>query len=93
MTVSCDFYGMNEDKVTLEVEERFLREQQRFDFEGERYVILSLVWTKNGPKANVMPAWEYTSVHEKSPRVAALAVKGGEEPPVVREIDRLRRTP
>lgn len=93
MTVSCDFYGINEDRVTLEVEERFLREQQHFDFEGERYVILSVVWTKNGPKANVMPYWEYASVHEKSPRVAALAIKGGEEPSSVREIDRRRRTP
>ena len=93
MAVSFDFYGIDEDKVTLEVDERFLRERQAFDFEGERYVILSVVWTKNGPKANVMPHWEYTSVHEKSPRVAALAIKGGEEPPSVREIDRRRRTP
>ncbi|MBI3326512.1 MAG: hypothetical protein HYZ81_07405 [Nitrospinae bacterium] len=93
MTVSCGFYGVAEEKVTLEVEERFLREQQLFDFEGQRYVILSVVWTKDGPKANVMPYWEYTSVHEKGYRPTVWPIVESEEPPFVREIDRRRRTP
>jgi len=92
MAVSCDFYGVEEEKITLEVEEQFLREQQLFDFEGERYIILSVVWTKDGPKANVMPYWEYVSLQDKRPRLTALAL---EEPPaespVVREIDQRRR--
>lgn len=91
MPVTCDFYGLEEDKVTLEVEERFLRERQLFDFEGERYIILSVVWTKDGPKANVMPYWEYTSLQEKAPRGAAWGSEGAAEPPLVREIDRRRR--
>ena len=92
MAVSCDFYGVGEEKVTLEVEERFLQEQQIFDFEGERYVILSVVWTTDGPKANVMPYWEYMSLPGKGYRAIALAFEGGEERPLVREIDRRRRT-
>jgi hypothetical protein len=92
MAVTCDFYGVEEDKVTLEVDERFLREHQLFDFEGERYIILSVVWTKDGPKANVMPYWEYTSLHDKSRRTAAWPAEGEKEPLVVREIDRRRRT-
>jgi hypothetical protein len=89
--VTCDFYGVEEDKITIEVDERFLREQQLFDFEGERYVILSVAWTKDGPKVNVMPYWEYTSLHDKSRR-GVMAVPEEGEPPVVREIDRRRRT-
>lgn len=91
MAVWCDVYGVEEEKITLEVEERFLREQQLFDFEGERYIILSVIWTKDGPKANVMPHWEYMSIHEKRPRVMALTLEEEGEPPVVREIDRRRR--
>ncbi len=90
MTVSCEFYGVEEDKIRLEVDERFLREQQLFDFEGERYIILSVVWAKDGPKANVMPYWEYVSLHEKPRRAMAWAIEGGMEPSVVREIDRRR---
>ena len=26
--VICDFYGVEEDKITIEVDERFLQEQQ-----------------------------------------------------------------
>jgi hypothetical protein len=92
MTVSCDFYGMEEDKVRLEVEDRFLRERQIFDFEGERFIILSVVWTKDGAKANVMPYWEYVSLHEKPRRAVAWAVEGGGEAPGLREIDRRRRS-
>ena len=92
MAVTCDFYGVEEDKITLEVDERFLREHQLFDFEGERYIILSVVWEKDGPKANAMPYWEYTSLRDKSRRVAAWSAEGEKEPIAVREIDRRRRT-
>lgn len=88
MGVMCVFYGFEEEKVTLEVEERFLHEHQIFDFEGERYIILSVVWAKDGPKANVMPYWEYTSLQEKVRRGAGWAAEGDIEPPLVREIDR-----
>jgi hypothetical protein len=90
--VPCDFYGVEEDKVTIEVDERFLREHQLFDFEGERYIILSVAWTKDGPKANVMPYWEYTSLHDKSRRGMTMTTEDEAEPPLVREIDRRRRT-
>jgi len=90
--VTCDFYGVEEDKITLEVDEQFLQEQQQFDFEGERYIILSVVWLKDGPKANVMPYWEYTSLHDKSRRAVVMPVEAGGEPPLVREIDRRRET-
>jgi hypothetical protein len=89
--VTCDFYGVEEDKITLEVDERFLHEQQLFDFEGERYIILSVVWTKDGPKANVMPYWEYTSSHDKSRRGVITPTDDQGEAPLVREIDRHRR--
>jgi hypothetical protein len=89
--VTCDFYGVEEDKITLEVDARFLREHQLFDFEGERYIILSVVWTKDGPKANVMPYWEYTSLHDKSRRTVAMPSEDEAEPPLVREIERRRR--
>jgi hypothetical protein len=92
MAVRCDFYGVEEDKITLEVEEQFLQERQLFNFEGERYIILSVVWAKDGPKANVMPYWEYTSLQDKSRRGPVWAVEGETEPPLVREIDRRRRT-
>jgi hypothetical protein len=92
MPVRCEFYGIEEEKVTLEVEERFLQERQVFDFEGERYIILSVVWMKDGAKANVMPYWEYTSLQDKAHRGAALAAEGETEPPLVREIDRRGRT-
>jgi hypothetical protein len=88
--VICEVYGVEEEKVIIEVEERFLQEQQQFDFEGERYIILSVVWTKEGPKANVMPYWEYTSLHAKSRRGVAAPSEGDGEPPLVREIDRRR---
>lgn len=91
MAVRCDFYGVEEDKITLEVEERFLQERQLFNFEGERYIILSVVWAKDGPKANVMPYWEYTSLQDKSRRGPLWAVDGETEPPLVREIDRRGR--
>jgi hypothetical protein len=90
--VICDFYGVEEDKITIEVDERFLQEQQLFDFEGERYIILSVVWMKDGPKVNVMPYWEYTSSHDKSRRGVIMSVEADGGPPVVREIDRRRRT-
>jgi hypothetical protein len=90
--VTCDFYGVEEDKITIEVDDRFLQEHQLFDFEGERYVILSVAWTKDGPKVNVMPYWEYTSLHDKSRRGVAMAHESESPPPVVREIDRRRRT-
>jgi hypothetical protein len=90
--VICDFYGVEEDKITIEVDERFLQEQQQFDFEGERYIILSVVWTKEGPKANVMPYWEYTSLHTRSRRGVVVPVEAAGESPLVREIDRRRRT-
>jgi hypothetical protein len=90
--VICDFYGVEEDKITIEVDERFLQEQQLFDFEGERYIILSVVWMKDGPKANVMPYWEYTSSHDKSRRGVIMSVDAEGAPPLVREIDRRRRT-
>jgi hypothetical protein len=90
--ITCDFYGVEEDKVTIEVDERFLHEHQLFDFEGERYIILSVVWTKHGPKANVMPYWEYTSLHDKPRRGAVMSPEDTIEAPVVREIDRRRRT-
>jgi hypothetical protein len=90
-TVICDFYGVEEDKITLEVDERFLQERQLFDFEGERYIILSVVWAKDGPKANVMPYWEYTSLHDKSRRGVVTSVEAAGSPPLVREIDRRRR--
>jgi hypothetical protein len=92
MAVTCDFYGVEEDKITIEVDERFLREHQLFDFEGERYIILSVVWTRDGPKANVMPYWEYTSLRDKSRRATAWPAEGEKEPPLVREIDRRGRT-
>ncbi len=92
MAVTCDFYGVEEDKITLEVDERFLREHQLFDFEGQRYIILSVVWAKDGPKANAMPYWEYTSLRDKSRRVPAWSAEGEKEPISVREIDRRRRT-
>jgi hypothetical protein len=88
MAVTCDFYGLEEEKVTLEVDERFLHERQLFDFEGERYIILSIVWAKDGPKANVMPYWEFNSLQDKAHRGAAWATEGETEPPLVREIDR-----
>ena len=88
--VICDFYGVEEDKITIEVDERFLQEQQQFDFEGERYIILSVVWTKEGPKANVMPYWEYTSLHTKSRRGVVMPVEANGESALVREIDRRR---
>ena len=90
--VTCDFYGVEEDKVTIEVDEQFLRESQLFDFEGERYVILSVAWTKDGPKANAMPYWEYTSLHDKSRRGMIAVPEEAGETLVVREIDRRRRT-
>ena len=90
--VICEFYGFEEDKITLEVDDRFLQEHQLFDFEGERYIILSVVWMKDGPKANVMPHWEYTSLHDKSRRGVVMPVEAEREPPLVREIDRGRRT-
>jgi hypothetical protein len=90
--VTCDFYGVEEDKVTIEVDERFLQEHQLFDFEGERYIILSVAWTKDGPKANVMPYWEYTSLHDKSRRGVIMANEDEAQSPLVREIDRRRRT-
>ena len=90
--VICDFYGVEEDKITIEVDERFLQEQQLFDFEGERYIILSVVWMKDGPKVNVMPYWEYTSSHDKSRRGVIMSVEADGGSPVVREIDRRRRT-
>jgi len=90
--VRCVFYGVEEDKIMLEVDERFLHEHQLFDFEGERYIILSVVWMKDGPKANVMPYWEYTSLHDKSRRGVVMPVEEAAELPVVREIDRRRRT-
>jgi hypothetical protein len=90
--VICDFYGVEEDKITIEVDERFLQEQQLFDFEGERYIILSVVWMKDGPKVNVMPYWEYTSSHDKSRRGVIMSVEADGGPPVVHEIDRRRRT-
>jgi hypothetical protein len=90
--VTCDFYGVEEDKVTIEVDERFLQEHQLFDFEGERYIILSVAWTKDGPKANVMPYWEYTSLHDKSRRGVIMANEDKAQSPLVREIDRRRRT-
>ena len=90
--IICDFYGVEEDKVTLEVDDQFLQEQQLFDFEGERYIILSVVWMKDGPKANVMPYWEYTSSHDKSRRGVIMSVDAEGAPPLVREIDRRRRT-
>jgi hypothetical protein len=89
--VKCDFYGVEEDKITLEVDERFLQEHQLFDFEGERYIIVSVVGTKDGPKANVMPYWEYTSLHERSRRGVVMPVEAAGDPPLVREIDRRRR--
>jgi hypothetical protein len=88
--VICDFYGVEEDKITLEVDEHFLQEQQLFDFEGERYIILSVVWMKDGPKANVMPYWEYTSLHDKSRRSVIMPVEAEAGPPLLREIDRRR---
>jgi hypothetical protein len=92
MAVACDFYGLEEDKVTLEVEERFLREHQLFDFEGERYIILSVVWAKDGPKANVMPYWEYQSLQSnQAHREAAWAAEAAHKPLLIREIDRHRR--
>jgi hypothetical protein len=90
--VTCDFYGVEEYKVTIEVDERFLHEHQLFDFEGERYIILSVVWTKDGPKANVMPYWEYSSLHDKSRRGVVTSPEVAGEPPLVRELDRRRRT-
>jgi hypothetical protein len=90
--IVCDFYGVEEDKIAIEVDEQFLQEQQLFDFEGERYIIVAVVWTKDGPKANVMPYWEYTSLHDKSRRGLIMPVEVESEPPLVREIDR-RRTP
>ncbi len=90
--VTCDFYGVEEDKITIEVDERFLREHQLFDFEGERYIILSVVWTKDGPKANVMPFWEYTSLHDKSRRGVAMPAEDEGTPLMVREFERHRRT-
>ena len=90
--VICDFYGVEEAKITIEVDERFLQEQQQFDFEGERYIILSVAWTKEGPKANVMPYWEYTSLHAKARRGMGMPVEADGESPLVREIDRRRRT-
>ena len=90
--VICDFYGVEENKITLEVDDQFLQEHQLFDFEGERYIILSVAWTKDGPKANVMPHWEYTSLHDKSRRGVVMPVEAEREPPLVREIDRGRRT-
>jgi hypothetical protein len=90
--VTCDFYGVEEYKVTIEVDERFLHEHQLFDFEGERYIILSVVWTKDGPKANVMPYWEYSSLHDKSRRGVVTSPEDAGEPPLVRELDRRRRT-
>jgi hypothetical protein len=90
--MTCDFYGVEEDKITLEVDERFLQEHQLFDFEGERYIILSVAWTKEGPKANVMPYWEYTSLHTRSRRGMIMPVEADGEPTLVREIDRRRRT-
>ncbi len=92
MAVLCDFYGVGEDKIRLEVEERFLQENQLFDFEGERYIILSVVWAKDGPKANVLPYWEYTSLREKTRPATAWPIKGAGESPLVCEIDRRRRT-
>lgn len=92
MTVSCEFYGVEEDKIRLDVEERFLRERQLFDFEGERFIILSVIWAKDGPKANVMPYWEYVSLHDKPRRAMAWAVEESGEAPGVREIDRRRRS-
>ena len=61
-----------------------------FDLEGERYIILSVVWTKEGPKANVMPYWEYTSLHTKSRRGVVMPVEANGESALVREIDRRR---
>jgi hypothetical protein len=90
--IVCDFYGVEEDKIKLEVDERFLQEHQLFDFEGERYIILTVVWTKDGPKANVMPYWEYSSLHDKSRRGLVMPVEADGESPLVREIDRRRRT-
>jgi hypothetical protein len=90
--VTCDFYGVEENKITLEVDEQFLQERQQFDFEGERYIILSIVWMKEGPKANVMPYWEYTSLHDESRRGMILPAEADAVPPLVREIDRRRRT-
>ena len=92
MEVQCDFYGVGEEKVRLEVEERFLQEHQLFDFEGERYIIVSVIWTKEGPKANVLPYWEYVSSREKTRPATAWAIKGVGESSLVREIDRRRRT-
>ncbi len=89
--VQCDFYGVEEDKIRLEVDDRFLQEHQLFDFEGERYIILSVVWTKDGPKANVMAYWEYTSLREKSHRGVGMPGEADGGPPLVREIDRRRR--
>jgi hypothetical protein len=89
--VMCDFYGLEEGKITIEVDDRFLQEQQQFDFEGERYIILSVVWTKAGPKANVMPYWEYTTLHAKSRRGMVVPVEGDGESTLLREIDRRRR--
>jgi hypothetical protein len=89
--VICDFYGVEENKIILEVDERFLQEQQIFDFEGERFIILSVVWTKEGPKVNVMPYWEYTTLHAKSRRGIMVPVEADAESPLVREIDRRER--
>ena len=55
--IICDFYGVEEDKITLEVEEQFLQEHQLFDFEGERYIIFAS--RNGGPKH---PDWYFNLV-------------------------------
>ncbi|MFQ5895341.1 MAG: hypothetical protein ACE5JJ_05935 [Nitrospinota bacterium] len=53
--VSCEVYGIGANPIPMEVEERYLRPRQVFEFEGERYFIVRVQELNSLARVNVLP--------------------------------------
>ena len=64
--IFCEVYGIEENKIVIEMDEDFLRNDQKFRFEEEVYVIVSVIDTKPNPKINVVNFSHYRKFKKSS---------------------------
>jgi hypothetical protein len=82
--ILCEVYGIEENKIVIEMDERYLKKDQKFRFEDEVFIIVSIIDTGSTPKINVVNYGHYRQL--KSSPGSSPTEKGGHlAKPAVRE--------
>jgi len=74
--ILCEVYGIEENKIVIEMDEQYLKNDQKFRFEEEVFIVVSIIDTGSTPKINVVNYNHYRQL--KTPSTSSTDEETGE---------------